>query len=82
MAEKRWAEIDDDWRRKEERAMAQRAANAAADREGNPLPFPNPWDEADPTKLRPEEASEEAALRRYREFCKICPPFKPKPLTV
>ena len=25
-----WAEIDEDWKRKEERALAQRAANAAA----------------------------------------------------
>jgi len=82
MAEKRWAEIDDDWRRKEERAMAQRAANATAAREGRPAPFPNPFLFWDPTKLTAEEAQDEAAvLRRYREFCKICPPYKPKPLT-
>ena len=72
-----WAEIDDDWKRKEERALAQRAANDAAAREGKPLPYPNPWDILDPTKL-PRDAPREACRQRYLEFRKLCPPFKPK----
>ncbi len=74
---KPWAEIDEDWKRKEERALAQRAANEAAAREGRPLPYPNPWDTLDPTKL-PRDAPREAYLQRYLEFRKLCPPFKPK----
>ncbi len=76
-----WAEIDDDWRRKEERALAQRAANAAAARDGRPLPYPNPWDALDPTKL-PRDASPAAHQQRYREFRKRCPPFQPKRHTI
>ena len=34
MAEKLWAEIDEDWRRKEERTLAQRAANLEAQSKG------------------------------------------------
>ncbi len=45
-----WAEIDEDWKRKEERALAQRAANAAA-REDRPLPYPSPFSALGPTKL-------------------------------
>lgn len=73
MTEKRWAELDEDWRRKEERALEQRAANAAAARAGRPLPFPNPWDTLDPTKL-PRDASEAARLERITELRKICKP--------
>ena len=81
MKEKRWADIDDDWRRKEERSVARRAANAAADREGRPLPYPNPWDALDPTKLR-RDASFEARIQRVREFQKICRPYRPKTHTI
>ncbi len=77
--ERRWAEIDDDWRRKEERAIGQREANAAAARGGRLLPFPNPFDRWDPTKLSPEEADDpEAILRRHRRLRKICRPPKPR----
>ncbi len=76
-----WAEIDEDWRRKEERALAQRAANVAASREGRPQPYPNPWDVLDPTKV-PRDASPEAFRRSYVEFRKICPPFRPKRHTI
>ncbi len=76
-----WAEIDEDWKRKEERALAQRAANAAAVREGKPLPYPNPWDSLDPTKL-PRDASREARRQRHLEFSRLCPPFKPKRHTI
>lgn len=76
-----WAEIDEEWKRKEERSSAQRAANAAATREGRPLPYPNPWDTLDPTKL-PPDAHREAFRQRYLEFRKLCPPFKPKRHTI
>ncbi len=72
-----WAEIDEDWKRKEERALAQRAANAAAAREGRPLPFPSPWDALDPTKV-PRGATREAYRQSFLEFRKLCPPFRPK----
>jgi len=81
MAEKLWAEIDEDWRRKEERAMAQRAANLEAQREGRPLPYPNLWDQLDPTKL-PRDATPEQRAQRHREFRKICRPFQPKRHTI
>ncbi|MEE8523337.1 MAG: hypothetical protein V3T72_05355 [Thermoanaerobaculia bacterium] len=81
MVEKPWAEIDDDWKRKEERALAQRAANAAAVRAGEPAPYVNPFLAFDPTKLE-GDASPSEVQRRYREFCKICPPFRPKRHTI
>lgn len=81
MTEKRWAEIDEDWRRKEERAMAQREANAAAVGEGRPLPYPNPWDAVDPTKV-PRDASFEAQVQSVHEFRKICRPYRPKSHTI
>lgn len=76
-----WAEIDEDWKRKEGRALAQRAANDAAAREGRPLPYPNPWDTLDPTKL-PHDASREAHRRRYLELRRLCPPYQPKRHTI
>ncbi len=76
-----WAEIDEDWKRKEDRALAQRAANEAAIREGKPVPYPNPWDTLDPTKL-PRDAPQEANQQRHLEFRKLCPPFKPKRHTI
>ncbi len=76
-----WAEIDEDWKRKEERALAQRAANAAASRARQPLPYPNRWDALDPTKL-PRDAPREAYRQRYLELRKLCPPFKPKRHTI
>lgn len=81
MVEKLWAEIDDDWKRKEERALEQRAANAAAFREGRLMPYPNPFATLDPTKV-PAYASDDEIQESYREFCKICPPFRPKRHTI
>ena len=75
--ERPWAEIDEAWRRKEERAMEQRAANAAALREGRPAPYVSFLAKHDPTKVD-ENASEEEFRASYREFCKICPPHQPK----
>jgi hypothetical protein len=81
MTEKLWAEIDEDWRRKEERALAQRAANQKAAREGKPLPYPNPFDRLDPTKL-PPDASPSQIMERHRKFREICRPFQPKRHTI
>ena len=62
----------------EARALAEREANLLAKEQGLPLPFPNPWDIWDPTKLDPEEATPEKIAERYREFCKLCPPRRRK----
>ena len=59
------------------RALRERAANRTAARRHEPLPFPNPWDEWDPTKVAPG-ASMEAIRRRYVEFMKLCPRPRPK----
>lgn len=81
MVEKLWAEIDDDWRRKEERAMAQRAANLEAWRAGRPLPYPSPFGRLDPTKV-PADATPEQIAESHRQFRKICRPFQPKRHTI
>lgn len=65
----------------EERALAQRAANARAKARGEPLPYPNPWDALDPTKVSAGASPEEIA-RRYREFRALCPPPAPKRYTI
>lgn len=65
----------------ERRALEQRRANADAKREGRPMPFPNPWDTWDPTKV-PTGASDEETLQSYREFSKICRKKKPKRLKI
>ena len=62
----------------EARAIAQREANRRAKEQGLALPYPNPWDVWDPTKVDPEEATPEKIAERYREFCKLCPPRKRK----
>lgn len=62
-------------RAQEKRALAQRAENEKAQREGRPLPYPNPWDAVDPTKV-PRDATPEQITQSYRDFCKICPPPK------
>jgi hypothetical protein len=56
----------------EAKAMKQRADNRRAARDGKPLPFPNPWDEWDPTKVEPGSSVEEIH-QSYVEFNKICP---------
>ncbi|MBI4617899.1 MAG: hypothetical protein HY720_30085 [Planctomycetes bacterium] len=72
--ERPWAEIDEDWARKEARALAQREENEKAAALGLPLPYPNPWDKIDPTKLRPEDATPEAIHQSVVEFNRICRP--------
>ena len=41
----------------QERALAERRANEEARQRGIPLPFPNPWDSVDATKV-PRDATE------------------------
>lgn len=55
------------------RALAQREANQRAHASDRPLPYPNPWDAVDPTKL-PPGASDEAHQTRYEAFRELCPP--------
>jgi len=62
-------------RAQERRAMAQRRENETARREGRPLPYANPWDALDPTKV-PRDATPEEIAQSYRDFCEICPPPK------
>ena len=81
MAEKLWAEIDEDWKRKEERALAQRAANLAAVRDGKPAPYPNPFMAWDPTKV-PRGASPAEYRASLLEFRKICRPREQKRHTI
>lgn len=59
------------------RAIAQRDANERAREAGQPLPYPNPWDALDPTKL-PRDATAEQLHQRVRRFARICrkPPCK------
>ena len=76
-----WAEIDEDWKRKEERALAQRAANAAAVREGKAQPYPSPFGALGPEKSSPE-ASQEEYHEWYLEQRKACRPFLPKRHTI
>jgi hypothetical protein len=64
-------------REQEARALRERAANRAAGRQSVPIPFPNPWDAWDPTKLAPG-ASVDEIRRRYLEFRKLCPRPRPK----
>lgn len=53
------------------RCLAQREANGQARDLGLPLPFPNIWDEWDPTKVD-RDATIEEIHRRYQEFKKLC----------
>lgn len=55
------------------RALRERAANARAAADSRPLPFPNPWDTLDPTKV-PRDATPEQIHASYVEFRKLCPP--------
>jgi hypothetical protein len=59
-------------RQQVDRALAERRANTQAAKAGNPLPYPNIWDELDPTKV-PRDASEEEVQRSYAEFRRLCP---------
>ena len=61
---------------RERRRLAQREANARAAEQGEPLPFPNIWDELDATKV-PPSAPVEQRLASIREFRRICRP-RPK----
>ena len=81
MKEPLWADVDEDWRAKEERALEQRRANEEAERLGLPQPYVNAFWLLDPTKVGPDATPEEITLR-YREFSKICRPPQPKKYTI
>jgi hypothetical protein len=57
----------------ERRALAQREANERAAAEGQALPFPNPWDRIDPTKI-PREMAGTRMQASYAAFRELCPP--------
>ena len=59
--------------RQEQRAERERAANACASADGRPLPFPNPWDEVDSTKVT-GPATDAEMHASYEEFRKLCRP--------
>lgn len=71
MDEKRWAQLDENWRAKEERAQRERAANLEALQEGRPAPYANPFWQLDRTKA-PAGATPEEITRSYQEFAKTC----------
>ena len=60
-----------EWQAKEAVAVAQRAENASAQARGEPMPFPNPWDGVDPTKV-PADATPEQITASYKAFSQIC----------
>ncbi len=53
------------------RAEAERLANEQAAGEGRDLPFPNPWDAIDPTKV-PRNASAEELQTSYQRWSQLC----------
>ncbi len=53
------------------RALAQRSANEEARKNGLPLPYPNIWDELDPTKVD-RDATVDEIHRSYVEFTRVC----------
>jgi hypothetical protein len=57
----------------EERAIAERGANARAAAEGMPLPFPNIWDTLDPTKVD-RTATPAQVHASYLRFAMLCRP--------
>jgi hypothetical protein len=57
-------------------ALEQRAANQSAALAGEPLPFPNMWEQLDPTKVA-RDAGPDELQSSYVAFSKLCPP-KPR----
>ena len=57
-------------------ALRQRLQNEQARNRGGGLPYPNPWDELDATKVHAglDGATREQLLHSTREFLKRCPP--------
>ncbi|MDX2023544.1 MAG: hypothetical protein SF187_25125 [Deltaproteobacteria bacterium] len=53
------------------RAEAERLANEQAAADGNALPFPNPWDAIDPTKVS-QDASPEELQESYLRWSQLC----------
>jgi hypothetical protein len=58
---------------REERAVREREANAAAAAAGRPIPFPNIWDRLDPTKV-PRNATAAEIHASYLRFVQLCRP--------
>lgn len=56
-------------------ALEQRAANQRAALAGEPLPYPNIWEQLDPTKVA-RDASPDELQASYVAFSKLC---RPKP---
>ncbi len=55
----------------ERRALEQRAANERAALAGEALPFPNMWDQLDPTKVA-RDAGPDELQASYVAFSKLC----------
>jgi len=57
------------------RAEAERQANELAADQGQALPFPNPWDAIDPTKVSPNAPAQErqASYQRWSQLCRKRP---------
>jgi|GEM_PF-2683496 len=57
------------------RAKAERLANELAADQGQALPFPNPWDAIDPTKVSPNAPAQElqASYQRWSQLCRKRP---------
>jgi len=53
------------------RAEAERLANERAAVEGRALPFPNPWDAIDLTKVPPNASAQELQLS-YQRWSQLC----------
>lgn len=53
------------------RAEAERRANEQAAAEGRALPYPNPWDAIDPTKV-PQNASAQELQASYQRWSQLC----------
>ncbi len=63
--------VEDPTELKTRLALAEREANARAAAAGEPLPFPNPWDAWDPTKVA-RDATPAQIHQSYLAFRKRC----------
>ena len=81
MDETPWAEIDEGWRREEERSLPHRESNGCVLREGRPFPCLSFLERHDPTKVGPD-ATDEEILKSDRQFSKVGLPHRPKRHTI
>ncbi|MCA9548309.1 MAG: hypothetical protein KC613_28090 [Myxococcales bacterium] len=70
--EPRPEDFEDPFEFKAARATWQRARNDEAKAAGQPLPYPNPFDRWDPTKVGPDatEAELMASLEAFQRICR------------